>query len=80
MQVCAYYVNGTANELFAKKSTIADEIGLGVVTDPTGNFEIYLGGFLQIDISNVPISGSALKMTSSTGPDTYIVYGSNYKQ
>ena len=63
-----------------EKNGGADEVGLGLTNDPTGNNEIAFGhGFLQIDISQLAgkVSNISFFLNSLSSGETYSVFGSN---
>jgi hypothetical protein len=74
-----YVSNGTTTALYGKGSAGAtgSEDGLGLAADPTHDNEIFAPGtdFVQLDISG--LSGLIKIAMSSTGGDSWIVFGSN---
>lgn len=70
---------GAATALFGKNAG-GDEIGLGLVNDPSGENEIYFGkGFVQIDVSALlgKVSNIAFHTNSTSLGEQWSVYGSN---
>jgi PEP-CTERM motif-containing protein len=69
--------NGVPGHLYGKNLG-GDELGIGMVADPTGDHEIYFGtDFLQLDLQNVlaaGLTGLQFGMNSSTGGETWAVY------
>jgi hypothetical protein len=84
MNIKAYVFNtdGTTvgNGLYAKNLG-GDEIGLGTTADTSGQNEIVLTDYIQLDFSDVKarynITGATLAIDSSTGSDAYSVFGKN---
>lgn len=72
-------VSNAATALFGKNAG-GDEIGLGLVNDPSGDHEIYYGkGFVQIDVSALlgKVSNISFFTNSTTGGEQWSVFGSN---
>jgi hypothetical protein len=73
-----YLSNGHTGNLYGKGTAggTGSEDGLGMQADPTHDNEIFVGtDFIQLDIS--ALSGIIQISMSSTGGDTWAVYGSN---
>lgn len=74
-----YFSNGTTTALYGKGSPggTGSEDGLGLTADPTHDNEIFAPGtdFVQLDIS--ALSGIIKIAMSSTGGDTWTIFGSN---
>lgn len=74
-----YLSNSTTTPLFGKGSpnVVGSDDGLGLQRDPTGDDEIFAPGsdFIQLDISG--LSGTIQIAMSSTGGDSWAVFGSN---
>ena len=73
-----YLSNGHTGSLYGKGTAggTGSEDGLGMQADPTHDDEIFAGtDFVQLDIS--ALSGTIQISLSSTGGDTWAVYGSN---
>lgn len=74
-----YLNNGTTTELFGKGTAggTGNEDGLGLALDPTGANEIFAPGndFIQLDI--LALSGTIRIAMSSTGGDSWAIFGSN---
>lgn len=75
-----YSAAGVQTALYGKNGS-GDEKGLGLVADPSGDFEIYYPGndFIQLDVHNLfgLVSGASFFMGSSTSGEQWKVYGSN---
>jgi len=76
------YRGRTPDQLYGKHNG-ADENGLGMTNDPSGEHEIYYGdGFIQLDVSALypvlaPGGSLGLDFNSTTGGEQWTVYGSN---
>ncbi len=73
-----YLSNGTTTPLYGKGSVggTGSEDGLGLQADPSHSNEIFAGtDFIQLDISG--LTGSINIAMSSTGGDSWAVFGSN---
>jgi|SRR5579872_1342636 len=75
--------NGTTEDLFGKNLG-GNEVGLGLINDPTGNDEIYYQSsnvdFIQLDLTNVlaqHISNIQIAMNSVTNGETWRVYNTS---
>jgi hypothetical protein len=71
--------NGTTpNEALYSKNGSGNEIGLGLVNDPSSQDEIYFGtDFIQLDLTNVlaaNIRNLQIAMNSSTNGEAWAVY------
>ena len=71
--------SGEAVGLFGKNAG-GDEVGLGLVNDPSGDHEIYQGkGFVQLDVSQLlgKVSMITFFTNSTTGGEQWSIFGSN---
>jgi hypothetical protein len=71
-------MSGTVN-LFEKNGG-ADEIGLGLVNDPSGDHEITIGSAILVNFTNGVNAGATLfdwRMNSTTAGEKWLVLGSN---
>lgn len=59
--------SGAVSNLYAK-SLGGDEIGLGMSADPTGQNEIFTGGFVQLTLPTTPPAPLSLILTGSVQP------------
>jgi hypothetical protein len=80
-----FTTNNTPGDLYGKNLG-GNEVGLGLVNDPTGNDEIYYTSnaattdFIQLNLTNVyaqGISNLKISMGSSTSGETWAVYQTN---
>ena len=76
-----YDAAGKQTDLFGKNLG-GDEVGLGLVNDPSGQNEIHFGsGFVQLDVSNlfgkVKKNSTGFSTNSTTQGEEWSVYGSN---
>lgn len=71
--------NNVATDLYGKNAG-ANEIGLGLANDPSGQHEIYFGkGFVQIDVSQLfgKVSNISFFTNSTTQGEQWSIFGSN---
>jgi hypothetical protein len=72
--------SGSANTALFLKNTGGDELGLGLVDDPTGEHELSGTNIIQINFTaarTAGVTGFDFMMDSSTPPDAWAVFGSN---
>lgn len=69
---------GSTTRLYGKNAG-GDEIGLGLTADPAGQDEIFKGGFIQLDVSNLigNVTSAMFHFGSTTQGETWEVFGSN---
>jgi hypothetical protein len=71
-------LGGAAAHLFGKNN-LGDENGLGLTNDPSGDNEITVGSFIQLDLSKLGLLSSNISFSanSTTNGEGWAVFGSN---
>ena len=70
----------TGNTALFLKNLGGDELGLGLVDDPTGEHELTGNNLIQVNFTGARtagVTGFDFKMDSTTSPDAWAVFGSN---
>jgi hypothetical protein len=63
-------------DLFGKNEG-GDELGVGLVNDPSGDNEITPGSWIAIDATGIHATDYTISFNSVTGSDAWAVYGTN---